>query len=397
MPMPAWPPRRRAVHLAEALEDVRQLALRDADAVVLDADEVTLGLALDAHHDAPVLRRELDRVGEQVPQDLLEPQGVGAHRGHRLGQGREQQPDAARLGHQPDRLDRALDHLRERDGLQVQRERPALEPGDVEQVVDEGEQDSRRLPDLPDAATQRLLVERLLFLEEIRPSHDRRQRRAQLVVHVLQEVVLEPAGAAQLVHRPHERRVQPRVAQQQRGEVREGGHRVDLLLAEPAGPVDRDGDAERLLLRLERDEHAVLGADQLLDLAVAVRVLGQVVGAIGLAGSKDHARDRTRVHRDLEPRGDVLGQVPGRQRGLEPVRVRIVEVKPDALGIGERGDGLGRAPEDLLEIRHAVGQPRELVQPAQRLDAALDALAHRVDGRGQAPDLVRRSCRVAIA
>ena len=37
--------------------------------------------------------------------------------------------------------------------------------------------------------------------------------------------------------------------------------------------------------------------------------------------------------------------------------------------------------EDLLEIRHAVGRPRELVEPAQRLDPALDALAHRVDGR----------------
>ena len=43
--------RRRAVDLAETLEDVRQLALRDPDAVVLDADEVALGLALDAHDD----------------------------------------------------------------------------------------------------------------------------------------------------------------------------------------------------------------------------------------------------------------------------------------------------------------------------------------------------------
>ncbi len=52
-PHPGMPPRRRSVHLAEALEDVRQLALRDADAVVLDAHEVSLRLALDADDDAP--------------------------------------------------------------------------------------------------------------------------------------------------------------------------------------------------------------------------------------------------------------------------------------------------------------------------------------------------------
>ena len=53
---PRVAPRRRAVDLPEPLEDVGQLALGNADAVVLDADEKTLGLALDPDDDPSVLR-----------------------------------------------------------------------------------------------------------------------------------------------------------------------------------------------------------------------------------------------------------------------------------------------------------------------------------------------------
>ena len=70
--------RRRAVDLAEALEDVRQLALGNADSVVLDAHQVTLGFPFHTHDHPSVLRRELDRVGKQVPEDLLNAQRIGA-------------------------------------------------------------------------------------------------------------------------------------------------------------------------------------------------------------------------------------------------------------------------------------------------------------------------------
>src|SRR6202162_1696819 len=81
---PGMPARRGSVRLAKALEDVGQLVFRDADAVVLDADEITFGFPFQADDDPPVPRRELDRVGEQVPEDLLEAQGGGAHHRHRL-------------------------------------------------------------------------------------------------------------------------------------------------------------------------------------------------------------------------------------------------------------------------------------------------------------------------
>src|SRR5438128_3708762 len=64
--------RARAVALAERLEDVRNELRRDPDARVGDDDlDARLG-ARETHAHAAARRRELDRVREQVPDDLLQ-------------------------------------------------------------------------------------------------------------------------------------------------------------------------------------------------------------------------------------------------------------------------------------------------------------------------------------
>ena len=69
-----------AVGLLEGLEDDRQLVLGDADAGVDHAEgDHVLGGALDAERD-PALGGELERVGEQVAQDLLQALLVGDDR-----------------------------------------------------------------------------------------------------------------------------------------------------------------------------------------------------------------------------------------------------------------------------------------------------------------------------
>src|SRR6185503_14066597 len=70
---PAIWPRRPGLGLAEALEDVRQEGSLDADAGVGD-EEIDGAVALDpaqSHRHHAAARRELDRVGEQVPHHLL--------------------------------------------------------------------------------------------------------------------------------------------------------------------------------------------------------------------------------------------------------------------------------------------------------------------------------------
>ena len=65
-------PRRRGVGLAERLEDRRQEVARDARTRVGDDNLARVAAAADADVDGAALRRELDGVGQQVPQHLLQ-------------------------------------------------------------------------------------------------------------------------------------------------------------------------------------------------------------------------------------------------------------------------------------------------------------------------------------
>ena len=75
-------PRHAAVGLAEALEDMRQEFGGQPDARVADRDFDARVDPLEAQLNLPVLRRELHRVGEQVPDDLPQPIGIAGDRAH---------------------------------------------------------------------------------------------------------------------------------------------------------------------------------------------------------------------------------------------------------------------------------------------------------------------------
>ena len=73
--------RRRAVGLPEAVEHVRQKGGIDADAGIRDLDPDAPVDLRRADRDAAAVRRELDRVRQQIPQHLLQARGVGQHVG----------------------------------------------------------------------------------------------------------------------------------------------------------------------------------------------------------------------------------------------------------------------------------------------------------------------------
>ena len=79
-PQPAVAAGRRGVGLAEPLEDVRQELGPDAHAGVDDGDLDVRVDPLQEHLDAAPLGRELHGVGQQVPDDLLEPGRVARDR-----------------------------------------------------------------------------------------------------------------------------------------------------------------------------------------------------------------------------------------------------------------------------------------------------------------------------
>src|SRR5262245_34516506 len=70
------------VFLAKPVEDVRQEFRRDARARVADHDRGVAVRPLHPHHHTPVVRRELDRVRQQVADDLLQAIGVAGDDAH---------------------------------------------------------------------------------------------------------------------------------------------------------------------------------------------------------------------------------------------------------------------------------------------------------------------------
>ena len=188
-------PRRRRVGLRESFEDVRQelgidagtgVAHRDARQVVRFHDDV----------DRAVSRRELDRVGQQVPHDL--PQAVGVAPD-------DQRPAAARYvqGHSL----RRSRHCNLGDGLvhnRVERDRAHLKMQTARQRLRDVEQVTRELRLEPDVAFDRLEAARLRRCVEfarsnqVQPAEHGIERRAQLVRDGRQELVSRPVRRLRL-------------------------------------------------------------------------------------------------------------------------------------------------------------------------------------------------------
>ena len=72
------------VRLHEQVEDLRQHVGGNADALVGDTQHGVVAFASDEHADHAFAARELERVGNEVADDLLEPHRIAAHP-HGLG------------------------------------------------------------------------------------------------------------------------------------------------------------------------------------------------------------------------------------------------------------------------------------------------------------------------
>ena len=89
--------------------------------------------------DLPAVAVVLDRVGEQVHQDLVQPLPVGQDRQFRV-RALMAEGDRALGGERRHELAGLLDHERHEDRFHRQAELARLDPGDVDQLVDQREQ-----------------------------------------------------------------------------------------------------------------------------------------------------------------------------------------------------------------------------------------------------------------
>src|SRR5262249_52860002 len=131
-PQAALSARASALALAQPVEDERQDLGADASAGIADDDLDVRPDPLQLDLDPSIIRGELDRVLQQVPDDLLQTPGVAAHQEARHFQN-WLQANALRLGRVTDRLQRVLDETVQIDGPHGEPHLAADDLGDVEQ------------------------------------------------------------------------------------------------------------------------------------------------------------------------------------------------------------------------------------------------------------------------
>src|SRR5581483_3569464 len=198
-------PRRRPVRLLERLEDEPQLVLRDADAGV-DHGEPDHGVRgrerrkrelrrllgeLHPHGDAALLG-ELDRVRQEVLEDLVQPLRVGGdRRRHVRPRDLDVQLEALVLRERAERPLDVVADVADRDVGDSNVHLPGLDLRQVEDVVDQLEQVGARLVDR--LRELDLLLRQVLLgvlRQQLREDEQRVERRAQLVAHVREELAL---------------------------------------------------------------------------------------------------------------------------------------------------------------------------------------------------------------
>src|SRR6266850_485930 len=135
-----------AVRLAIGVEDVGESIGGDADAGVLDLKLELRARVDDAGDDAPAARREPDRVGSQVDDQLVKPLFVTpVHEVDAETLALEGHPRLR--GARVELLEGAVHELRQVERLSLNLHEPGLQPRHLEDLVHEPQQASRALPD----------------------------------------------------------------------------------------------------------------------------------------------------------------------------------------------------------------------------------------------------------
>src|SRR5262245_22788581 len=186
----AVPSGARRVGLSEAVKDIRQEITADAFARVAHGDANVRVYALQERFDAASLRRELDRVGEQVPDHLLQARWVAGNLAN-FGGEISLERDPFGVSRRVDRLNRLLNYRDQVHWPDLQPEFAADDAGRVEQVIN---QLRLGLPAALDDFRRmfNFLGVQPAVTQQGRVSENRVQRRTQFMRHEREEFILHP-------------------------------------------------------------------------------------------------------------------------------------------------------------------------------------------------------------
>ena len=220
--------------------------------------------------DAPAGRRELDRVGQQVP-DACRRRSGSADRSGRSGGTDTCRVDALRRRRRRNAFHGLVDDPRHARAAHRHTRTPAGEPREVEEVVHEPRLGQRVALD----HRQRVLDARLRHLppqQHVRPPDDGVERGAELVRHGREELVLQPVGGLGLVEQP----LPQLLLQALLGDVAErADDQVGADLAAPSGQQHLAAAGGRVFA-LPRD--GLAAAERLVVAALRWRIRGELGG-----------------------------------------------------------------------------------------------------------------------
>ena len=377
-PVPSVLAARRAAAALEGLEDPLALLLGDADPRVAHADvHLARCHAPRVDRDRPAVRRELDRVAEQVEHHLLELQLVARHRAD-LGRHVQLQRDALALGALAHHRDAVLEQLaRASTAPELELHPPGLDLRQVEDLVDELEQMAPRVADVADVLLLALVeLAEHAVQQHVGEADHRVERRAQLVRHAGEELRLVPA------RRPRAARTCPR-ARGRRGRCGSPpptGSRASRA-GRPSAPARRPA-------------------------ACAGRSSAPTISSSRRSGTATIERQPWRRSSSMCASGGSRsrsGRLPGLARGRRPPDERLVDADAD---IAQRIDELparadARAQHELagrpveLEDRSAVGAGQLDRSRHDRREhlVEVEARADRLADLAERAQLLHRACR----
>jgi hypothetical protein len=173
----------------KALEQVALLGLRHADAGVRHSEQGVVAHARDRDEDATARRRELDRVRNEVVEQLAEPGPISVERRERGSL--EDELHLLALGRWPNRVHRLGGDCGEVDLFALEREFARFDLGNEEEVAHDAQEAAA--VSLHDAEKTPLLLGEVtgVIEHELEIARDRRKRRPKLVRDESDELVFK--------------------------------------------------------------------------------------------------------------------------------------------------------------------------------------------------------------
>ncbi|MNV25331.1 hypothetical protein D3C71_1164270 [compost metagenome] len=188
-------PRQRVVGLTECLKQRAHILVRQADAGVLDADaQLHAVFVFFFKHGAGndgAFAGELDRVADQVGEDLLEPQRITHQRQRRVAVNQAHQFQLLGVGGRGEDGQGVLQQVAQVERNMVEHQFAGLDLREVEDLVNDPQQAVGGFFD--GAQVVELARGQLAFLQQVRETENAVERRADFVAHVGQELGLDPA------------------------------------------------------------------------------------------------------------------------------------------------------------------------------------------------------------